>query len=285
MAKRFTATEKWEDPWFCSLTNIEKLFWIYLLDRCDNAGIWQVNWPLVKFFIPDFVYNPETFRNRIVELAGPKWFIPKFIGFQYLTLNAGNRAHVSVIEKLKKEGVYNQNKGHTSPLQGAKDKDKDKDMDKDKVKDKDKTYVIPDKATDPNGFLVWTYKKGLGVAPDDREWDKQFWARWAKQAKIIIEAVGGIDNAISFLQHWGHDFTDKGLNWTLRTIADKAVSWAAKQRGKANDASNRTGVFDPHAHTGPDKTNADVGEQVSIGPILASLRSGGRIEDPGQTNH
>jgi len=41
MAKRFTASEKWEDLWFSELSNKYKLFWIYLLDKCDNAGVWE----------------------------------------------------------------------------------------------------------------------------------------------------------------------------------------------------------------------------------------------------
>lgn len=129
MAKRFTATEKWDDPWFCGLTVSEKLFWNYLCDKCDHAGIWRVNWPLVRFHIGDFVFNKDNFKDRIIILSDDKWFIQKFIEFQYGTLNPENRAHQSVISILKKEGAY---KGLIRGIQGRKDKDKDKDMDKDK---------------------------------------------------------------------------------------------------------------------------------------------------------
>jgi len=130
MAKRFTATEKWIDPWFCNLRPIDKLFWIYLLDNCDHAGIWQVNWPLVKFHLGDFDFNEIVFNGRIIELSKEKWFIPKFIIFQYGELNPENRAHLSVINILKKEGAL---KGLKQPLQGCKDKDKDKDKDKKRI--------------------------------------------------------------------------------------------------------------------------------------------------------
>ena len=135
MAKRFTATEKWIDPWFCELGALDKLFWVYLLDNCDHAGIWQVNWPLVKFHIKDFVFKKEVFNGRILELKEQKWFIPKFIVFQYGELNPENRAHLSVIHILKKEGAY---KGLKCPSEG----DKDKDMDKDNIKDKDNTTEV-----------------------------------------------------------------------------------------------------------------------------------------------
>jgi hypothetical protein len=130
MANRFTATEKWNDPWFCSLNEKDKLFWIYLVDNCDHAGIWQVNWPLVSFHIKDYAFNKNAFKERVVELREDKWFIPKFVEFQYKTgLNPENRAHQSVLSILKKEGAC---KGLIRGIKGRKDteQDKDKDMDK-----------------------------------------------------------------------------------------------------------------------------------------------------------
>ena len=62
MAKRFTATDKWGDPWFCGLSVSDRMFWIYLLDACDHAGIWQVNWPLVSFYHgKDFKFNESRY--------------------------------------------------------------------------------------------------------------------------------------------------------------------------------------------------------------------------------
>lgn len=127
MSKRFTATEKWVDPWFCSLTPINKLFWIYLLDNCDHAGIWQVNWPLVKFHIWEEVIDHTLFGNRIVVITSQKWFIPKFLEFQYGELNPENKVHSSVLRLLEREGV--DFKGLDSPIDGAKDKEKAKDKD------------------------------------------------------------------------------------------------------------------------------------------------------------
>ena len=128
MAKRFTATEKWVDPWFCELQPLEKLFWVYLLDNCNHAGIWQVNWPLIRFQLGEFEFDPRVFNDRIKVLSEEKWYIAKFVEFQYGELNPQNRAHLSVIHILEKEGAL---KGLLSPL----DRGKDKDMDKDKVKD------------------------------------------------------------------------------------------------------------------------------------------------------
>lgn len=126
MAKRFTAAEKWDDPWFFELSAIQKLFWIFLLDKCDHAGIYRVNKPLMKVYLGhgDEGIDTAPFEGRIVYLTPDKWFIPKFIAFQYGTLSPDNRAHQSVINILKKEGL---SKHLASPLEGAKDKEKDKE--------------------------------------------------------------------------------------------------------------------------------------------------------------
>ncbi len=123
MAKRFTATEKWADPWFCSLSTQNKVFWMYLLDTCDMAGIWQVNWPLVCFHIPGFDYDANIFGNRVQEITPQKWHIPKFLDFQYGELQPTNRMHLSILHRLEKEGVSTPLK---CPSQGAKDKDREK---------------------------------------------------------------------------------------------------------------------------------------------------------------
>lgn len=145
MPKRFTATEKWTDPWFCSLTDNNKLFWLFLLDNCNHAGIWRVNWFVFGCYVKGFEYDPKPYIDRIFELSKEKWFIPKFVEFQYGVLNPNNNAHRSVISLLEKEGA---NKPLTSPCLGAMDMVKDMDKAKVKVigelhKDKD-IIIIPD---------------------------------------------------------------------------------------------------------------------------------------------
>lgn len=41
--KRFTETNKWDDPWFRGLTGVQKLMFLYIIDRCNNAGFWEVD--------------------------------------------------------------------------------------------------------------------------------------------------------------------------------------------------------------------------------------------------
>jgi hypothetical protein len=136
MAKRFTATEKWQDPWFRKLPPDFKALWFFLLEQCDHAGIWKVDFDAFKYFIgrefdKDVVFaKMNDGKDRIIELnCGSKWMIVDFVTFQYGDLNPENRAHASVISVLKKEGAY---KGLTRGLQAPMDKDKDKELDKDK---------------------------------------------------------------------------------------------------------------------------------------------------------
>lgn len=130
MPKRLTATEKWIDPWFCGLSDSEKIFWLYLLDNCNHAGIWDPNWFLFKIYVSDFKYIKEHFQERIIELPSKKWFIPKFLLFQYGgmdKLNPENAVHKSVISLLDKEGLY---KPLERPLYGPIDNDREKNKDK-----------------------------------------------------------------------------------------------------------------------------------------------------------
>lgn len=127
-----TATEKWDDPFFFDLTPENKLIFLYLLDKCNHAGIIDFNEKIASFLTGLKVSRSEileAFKGRVIVLKSGKLFIPKFIEFQYGELVENNNTHKSVISLLKKEGVF---EGLGSPLQGDKDKDKDKDKDIDK---------------------------------------------------------------------------------------------------------------------------------------------------------
>ncbi len=142
MAKRFTETGKWKKKWIRELSPEMKLFWFYLLDNCDHAGIWEVDIELAAFQIGIELDESEilnTFNRKIVPFKPGKWFVPKFIVYQYGELNESNRAHLSVIKILTKYGLYKGlngvEQGAYKKPEGAKDKDKDKELDK--VKDKE----------------------------------------------------------------------------------------------------------------------------------------------------
>jgi hypothetical protein len=136
MAKRFTDTDKWKKTFIKGLPAEYKLFWLYLLDECDHAGIWHVEFDLAVVRLGVKLSAEKArglFTGRVVVFDnGSKWFIPDFITFQYAELNPANRAHKSVLQQLNKYNLIKEDKGLISPLEGAKDKEQDKDKDKDK---------------------------------------------------------------------------------------------------------------------------------------------------------
>lgn len=138
MAKRFTDTNKWRKPFIRGLQGAYKLFWFYILDDCDHAGIWIVDMEVANIRTGQNIGEEDAlkiFGDKIIVFDNrERWFIPDFIDFQYGALSENNRAHNSVIKCLLKYKLLNENKVLISPLQGVKDKDKDKELDKEKDK-------------------------------------------------------------------------------------------------------------------------------------------------------
>ena len=134
MAKRFIDTKMWDKAWFRKLTPQTKLIWIYLLTRCDHAGIWDADWEAAEFFIGGRVnYRrlPKVITDKMQEIdGGNQYYIPSFIEFQYGELRENSKPHLSVLKRLKDKGLHRVS--HT-----LKDKDKEKVKDKVKVKDKE----------------------------------------------------------------------------------------------------------------------------------------------------
>jgi len=159
MAKRFTDTEKWKDEWFTDLSNDNKVIWQYLLDTCDNAGIFKKNIKILNIMCNTNVSAEDilnTFKNRISVLSDDKWFINKFCVFQYGSefLNSKNKAVTSAIQKLIENNIIDKTTNTLSivypysidspsiPYQYPIDSPKEQEKDKDKVLDKD---ILKDK--------------------------------------------------------------------------------------------------------------------------------------------
>jgi hypothetical protein len=165
-AKRMTSTGKWDQAWFRKLSPQLKCAWMFLCDRCDHAGIWDIDLDAMAFFIGVDLSLDEiekAFGERIKALSETKLLVCDFVDFQYGELNPDNRVHKSVLNRLEKEGAI---KGLKRPLEGAKDKDKNKDKDK----DKDNTPELNFKtAQDLIDFLPTELKKNW-IAEFDEDW-------------------------------------------------------------------------------------------------------------------
>tara|TARA_R100001163_G_scaffold59465_1_gene48239 strand:- start:4596 stop:5351 length:756 start_codon:yes stop_codon:yes gene_type:complete len=171
MAKRFIDTKIWDKAWFRKLTPKNKLIWIYLLTRCDHAGIWDADWEAAEFFIGEWVgYDelPKEITEKMEYIKGEdQYYIPSFVEFQYGELRENSKPHLSVIKRLDEKGLLKCSQRVSSTL-------KDKDKVKDKVKNKEQRElefmkncksVYKDKGMDDaelNNFVnYWTESSGL----------------------------------------------------------------------------------------------------------------------------
>ena len=197
MAKRYTDTDIYNKEWYHSLDVKYKAFWDYICRTCNHVGIWDVNIRLASFLINcDYTKDEiiKVFSSRIIIIEEDKWFLPKFIKFQYgENLNPNNNVHKSVIAMIEKYGLDDilnnpdprQDLG--SPLADAgqtlgrssadaKDIYKDKDIYKaiDKAKDKEKLIKRKKNFKEPNMEEVITYFKDKSYNDHELEGQK-FW--------------------------------------------------------------------------------------------------------------
>lgn len=103
--RRFTETHKWDDPWFRELPGSHKLVFLYILDRCNNAGFWEVDLSALAFHTK---LDPKHFEGAFKALerglqgaSGWVW-VRNFLRHQKNDcLNPANPAHRQIIALLK----------------------------------------------------------------------------------------------------------------------------------------------------------------------------------------
>jgi hypothetical protein len=180
MSKRFTDTEKWKDDWYISLNNDYRIIWQWLLDNCNHAGICKRSIKLLNFMCNTNITEDkliEEMEGRIL-IKNNIWFIPKFLKFQYSSLNSNKPVILSVVKELIsndlqnlipesfgndyiiiKQSLHNDKLIITEllPNDSLIIKDKDKDKDKDKVKDiiiKSKKFISSDFTELPEHYTI-----------------------------------------------------------------------------------------------------------------------------------
>ncbi len=112
MAKRFTDTMKWNEDWYLDLNLPQKLFWIYICDNCDHAGIFKPNKRMFEILIGDtidvnlFLDVVNQDKTRIEILGNGRWYLTGFIRFQYGSiLNPNSRIHKSILKVLNNNDI------------------------------------------------------------------------------------------------------------------------------------------------------------------------------------
>lgn len=109
MAKRNTATDKWDDDWYLSLEPELKLVWDYLTLKCDGTGQIKISFKKLSDCIGGRPITrewlDEKFRFRIHWIKDDKLWLIGYIGFHYGQLDARIPAHRNVVRKLLRESV------------------------------------------------------------------------------------------------------------------------------------------------------------------------------------
>ncbi len=190
MAKRFITTDIFDDAWFMDLPAKYKLFWLYLITKCDHSGIWQVNYKLAQFYVGEHLEPTECermFKERIKILENGKyWFIEKFLLFQYgPVIKSNNPALKKVIEKIdffdlenkllkvriKRDNSKGASKGLQRGSKALEEKEKEKEKEKEEVK---KEIKVKDKNKDKIDFdIFWNlYDKKVNKVKTKIKWDR-----------------------------------------------------------------------------------------------------------------
>lgn len=115
--KRFTETLKWQDPWFRKLSAPAKLLWWYMTDHCDCVGIADIDFDLVSFDSKLKVNESHMAElgDRVMRITESKYFIPKFIPFQYGELSETCVAHKKILQAVALNGLTRVALGYQYP--------------------------------------------------------------------------------------------------------------------------------------------------------------------------
>ncbi|MFH5834096.1 hypothetical protein [Halalkalibaculum sp. DA384] len=119
IGKRFTDPSVWEKPYFSALDTKQRLFWLYLNNRCDLSGVFQLHFPvdtaylgfqIDRTFIKTFIEAVNSDAKRIEPLEGQRLWLRGFIRYQQVgeegSLSTKAGPHKSIVKKLKEHGIY-----------------------------------------------------------------------------------------------------------------------------------------------------------------------------------
>jgi len=102
MSKRFTDTDKWDDKWFRGLGPASKLLFIFIIDRCNLGGYYEIDEADIAFrtgLPEDKILGAIQGLDRGLIRKGDWVWVKKFLYHQKnLPLNPENNAHKHIIQ-------------------------------------------------------------------------------------------------------------------------------------------------------------------------------------------
>lgn len=229
MSKRFTETAKWDGSWFRLLTPRRKCLWLFLADRCDQAGVIERDLALFSFFVGDTVTDKDVaaLAENVRVIANGKLWLPKFVRFQYGNLSRDCLPHRPVFAAMEKHGLVESDFADPSRVSIAQAAAED---------GKQPPALIPFEVDTAQAEKIYAlYPRKTGRVPALRAitlaLKKESFATLAAATKAFAEATAlWPDEERTFIQH--------PATWFNReSYADDQATWTRK--GKAGN--NRVG--------------------------------------------
>ena len=225
MSIRFTWTDKWDDAWFRKLPVLSKILYTYLCDKCDIAGIWEIDLEKAVFDIgTDIGAITGAFKglsDKYKTLSNNKIWLVNFLKRQKnLPLNPANLAHSAIINLLlphkdvpevfsviDSEDIKTLTRGYASPYHSPHSNSIGKGNSKRGIV---KGVFLPPTLAEIKDYVA---AKGLSVSPD-------------KFLEYFKES------------NWIDSKGNKVLNWKL-----KLLTWDSHCQVNGNSAPNKTKLF------------------------------------------
>jgi hypothetical protein len=193
VAKRFTDTELYDKPWFMALSCRLKCAVEYLFKKCDNTGVWEPNYIIASAYIGEGGFTEQELLaidggEQFEKLPSGKIFVVGFCDFQYGELTENCKPHRSIIQKLKKTGLFERvSKGYTKGTSTLQEKDKEKEKEKEEEKEQDfgkSENLLPDDLPEPA-----KPKREPNIKPekDDQKALKAQYAETVAQVKAMAD--------------------------------------------------------------------------------------------------
>ena len=135
MAKRFFDSSIWDSDDFISASPEMKLLFHFVIQKCDNIGIYKVSHKIASFLCGFSVDSAAILRIpcEIEELENGVFWVPKFIYHQYGELSETCKPHKRYMDDLKKMGLFDRvSIGYAKGIHTLEEKEKEKEKDKDK---------------------------------------------------------------------------------------------------------------------------------------------------------
>lgn len=239
MPKRYTETDKWDDVWFRSLPPAMKLLWVYLCDRCDWAGVWEIDkadaayrtgltdidWDMFFNACNDNLDSP-----RLVVLSGNRhWWLRKFVLFQFPDgLSESVRPHKPALRSLHRFGLT------AEVVEMYRQMIRDADgFHLEPATTDEKPNGKPKKQTPPNRRIAMAYKSAF-----EKRFDTKYEPSAGDYAQIVrlLKTVGDI-NPDEFVKaaelQWERGKYKPNASMSIAGVCSKWAAFAAAMKEQA----------------------------------------------------